>query len=77
MLAEIEPDLPLNNRIHQQAHNGEHGQRRNPFRLLQPHWADGSRILDPAKARFSRDMLFLIRLEQLGIRTPLWSHRGG
>ena len=22
-------------------------------------------------------MLFLIRLEQLGIRTPLWSHRGG
>ena len=34
-------------------------------------------MLDPAKARFHGDMLFLIRLEQLGIRTPLWSHRGG
>ena len=77
MLAEIESDLPLDDGIHQQPHDGAHGQRRNPFRFLQPHRADSGRILAPAKARFHRDMLFLIRLEHLGIRTPLGLYRGG
>src|SRR5262245_58769879 len=77
MLAEIASDLPLDDRIHEQPHDGAHGHRRNPFRFLQPHRADGGGILDPAKARFHRDRLFLIRLTYLGIRTRLWSHRGG
>ena len=63
MLAERESDLPLNDRLHQQPHHREHGQRRTPFRFLQPHRADGGRSLDPAKARFHRDMWLLSRLE--------------
>ena len=77
MLAEIESNLPLDDGIHQQPYDGEHGQRRNPFGFLQPHRADSGGILDPAKARFQRDMLFLIRLEHLGIRTLLWPHCRG
>ena len=34
-------------------------------------------MLDPAKARFHGDMLLLIRLEHLGIRTHLWPYSGG
>jgi hypothetical protein len=71
MLAEIEAHLPLDHGIHQQPHDREHGQRCNPFRFLQPYRADGSGILDPAKARFDRDMLFLIGLEDFRIRTHL------
>ncbi len=77
MIAEIESDLPVDYRLHQQPHDGEPGQRRNPFRFLQPHRADGGGILDPAKARFHGAMLFLIRLENLGIRTHRWPHSGG
>ena len=77
MLAERESDLPLDDGIHQQPHDGEHGQRRHPCGFLQPHRADRGGMLDPATARFHRDMLFLIRLEHLGIRTPFWLHRGG
>jgi hypothetical protein len=76
MVAEIQADLPLDHGIHEQPHDREHGQGRNPFGFLQPYRTDGGGILDPAKARFHRDMLLLIRLEQLGIRTPLWPHRG-
>jgi len=63
MIAEIESDLSLDHRLHQQPNDSEHGQRRKPFRFLQPHGADGGRILAPAKARFHGDMLLMIRLE--------------
>ena len=76
VITEIEADLPLDHRIHQSPHDGEHGQRRHPFRLLQPHRTDGGRILDPAKAWFHRDRLLLIRLEHLDIRTRLGPQRG-
>jgi hypothetical protein len=33
-------------------------------------------MLAPTKAWFHRALLFLIRLEPLGIRTPFWRHRG-
>jgi hypothetical protein len=71
MVAEIQADLPLDYRIHEQPYHREHGQGRNPCGFLQPHGTNRSRILDPAKAWFHRDMLFLIRLEHLDIRTLL------
>ena len=71
MVTEIQADLPLDDRIHKQPHHREHGQGRNPCGFLQPHGTDRSRILDPTKARFHCDMLFLIRLEHLDIRTLL------
>src|SRR4029453_1294524 len=77
MLTEVEAYLPLDHGIHQQSHDREHGQRRNPFRFLQPYGADGSRVLDPTKARFYRDMLFLIGLQDLRLRTHLGLHRRG
>jgi hypothetical protein len=76
MGAEIESDLPLDHGIYEQPHHREHGQGRNPFGFFQPDRADSGGILDPAKARFYRDVLFLICLEQLGIRTPFWLYRG-
>src|SRR5262245_24717488 len=75
-VAEIQADLPLDHRIHEQSYDCEHGQGRNPCGFLQPHGTDRGGILDPAKARFHGDVLFLICLEQLGIRTPFWPHRG-
>jgi len=76
IIAEIQSDLALDHGIHQQPHDSEHGQGRNPFGFLQPYRTNGGGILDPAKARFHGDVLFLICLEQLGIRTPFWPHRG-
>src|SRR5262247_1976315 len=76
MVAEIQADLPLDDRIHEQPYHREHGQGRNPCGFLQPYRTDGGGLLDPAKARFHGAMLFLIGLEQLGIRTPFWPHRG-
>jgi hypothetical protein len=71
MVAEIQADLPLDYRVHEQPYHREHGQGCNPCGFLQPHGTDRGRILDPAKAWFHRDMLFLIRLEHLDIRTLL------
>ena len=71
MVVEIQSDLPLDHGIHEQSHHREHGQGRNPFGFLQPYWGDSCWILDPAKARFHRDILLLIGLEYLGIRTPV------
>jgi len=71
MVAEIQADLPLDHSIHEQPHHSQHGQGRNPFGFLQLHGTDCGGILDPAKTRFHRDMLFLIRLEHLDIRTLL------
>jgi hypothetical protein len=34
MIAEIEANLPLDHRLHEQPHDSEHSQRRNPFRFL-------------------------------------------
>ena len=76
MVAEIQADLPLDHGIHEQPHHREHGQGRDPFGFLQPHRTDGGGIFDPTKARFHRDMLFLIRLEHLGICTHRWLQRG-
>src|SRR5262249_39913903 len=72
MVVERQSDLPLDHGIHQQPHHSEYGQGRNPFGFLQPHRTNGGGILDPTKARFHWDMLFLSGLEHLGIRTPLW-----
>jgi hypothetical protein len=77
MVAAIPADLPLEHRLHEPSHTGEQSSCRNPFWFLQPYRADGCGILDPAKARFHGDVLFLIGLEQLGIRTLLRRHRGG
>jgi hypothetical protein len=77
MIAERASDLPLADGVDASAHDGAHGQRRNPFRFLQPYRADGGGMLDPAQARFHREMLFLIRLEPLGIRTHCWPQRRG
>src|SRR5215831_741372 len=44
MVAEIQADLPLDHRIHEQPHDREHGQGRNPFGFLQPHGTDGGGI---------------------------------
>jgi hypothetical protein len=77
MIAEIEPNWPLDDCRDEYAPDGAHGQRRKPLRFLQPSRADGGRILAPAKARFHRDMRCLIRLEPLGICTPLGPQRRG
>jgi hypothetical protein len=77
MLAEVEAHLPLDHGIHQQPHDREHSQRRNPLRFLQPYRTDGGGILDPAKAWLYRDMLLLIGLEDLRIRTHFWLYRRG
>ena len=77
MIAEREADLPLDDRLHQEAHDGEHRQRRNPFRFLQPYRADRCRVLAPAKARFHRDMWLLRGLEDLRTCTHLWRHGRG
>ena len=76
VITEIAADLPWDHRLHQSPHDGEHGQRRHPFRFLQPHRTDGGRILDPATAWFHREMLRLIRLEPLDSRTRLGPQRG-
>lgn len=77
MVAEMQADLPLDHSIHEQPHDREHSQGRKPCGFLQPHGTDRGRVLDPAKARFHRDMLFLIRLEHLDIRTLLGPQCGG
>src|SRR5712691_1169448 len=71
MVSQGEPDLSLEQRIHQQPEDGAHRSRRNPFRFLKPHWGDGRRIFDPTTAWFSRGILLSIGLQNLGIRTPL------
>ena len=71
MVAEIQADLPLDHSLPEQPHHCKHSQGRNPFGLLQPHGPDRGGILDPAKTRFHRAMVFLIRLEHLDIRTLL------
>src|SRR5262249_41832468 len=63
MVAELQADLALDDRVHEQPYHREHGQGRNPCGFLQPHGTDRGRILDPAKARFYSAMLFLIGLE--------------
>jgi len=76
MIVEIPSDLPLEHGIPEQPYHREHGEGRKPFGFLQPHRTDGSGMLAPTTAWFHRAMLCLIRLEQLGIRTPFWRHRG-
>src|SRR5712691_12358084 len=63
VVAERQADLPLDHGIHEQPHDSEHGQGRNPFGFLQPHRTDGGGILDPAKAWLHSGILLLIRLE--------------
>ena len=65
-----EPDRPLDQRIHQQPNDGEHRQRSNPFRFLQPYGGDSRGIFDPTKTWFSRGVLLLRDLQHLGISTP-------
>jgi hypothetical protein len=45
MSVEIDTDLPLDHRIHQQAHDGQHRQGRNPCGFLQPHRTDSGGML--------------------------------
>jgi hypothetical protein len=76
MGTQVEADLPLDHAIHQQAHDCEHCQGRNPFGFLEPHGADRRRIFDPTKAWFHSRVLLLIGLENLSIRTALATHGG-
>ena len=76
LLTKIEADLPLENRLPEQSHDREHSSGRNPFGLLQPHRADGGRMLDPATPWFHGERLPLIGLEYLGICTALCLHGG-
>ena len=73
---EIASDLPWDHGLDEQPHHREQGQGRNPFGLLQPYRTDGRGLLAPAQARLHRDVLCLICLKQLAIRTPCWPHRG-
>src|SRR6516164_9409071 len=77
VLAEIPPAWPREDGVDQEANDREHGQRRHPFRLFEPHRTEGGRMLDPAKAGLPGGLLLLIGLEQLGIRTYFRRHRGG
>jgi hypothetical protein len=77
MVAEIQTDLPLAHRIHEQSYDCEHGQGRHPCGVLQPHGTERGGILAPATARFHRDMLCLLRLEPLDIRTRFCPQGGG
>src|SRR5438093_2271116 len=74
MSEEVESDLPLDHTVHEQTHDREHRQSRNPFGLLQPHGADRRRIFNPTKAGFHRGVLLLIGLENLLVRTSLATH---
>src|SRR5215831_11780341 len=71
MRVQIEAHLPLDDAIDQQTDNRQHGQGRNPFRLLEPHGSDSRGILDPSKPRFYSGILVLIGLENVGIATHL------
>ncbi len=77
MCAEVQADLSLDYVVDQQAQHGQHGQGRNPFRLLQPHGTDRGGVLNPAKTRFYRSILVVIGLKNVGIRTGFRVDRGG
>jgi hypothetical protein len=76
MGAERQSDLPLAHGRHAPPPHREQGDGRHPCGLRQPYRTDGGGIFAPAQARCHRAMLLLIRLEPLGIRPPLWPHRG-
>src|SRR5215510_9369005 len=76
MIVEIQSDLPLEDRLHEQSHAREPGSGRNPCGFLSPHRADGGGSLAPANPWFYGDMLLLIGLEYLGICTALCPHSG-
>ena len=71
MRVQIEANLPLDDAIDQQTDHRQHGQGRNPLRLLEPHGSDSRGILDPTKPRFYSGILVLIGLENIGIATHL------
>jgi hypothetical protein len=77
MRAQGEAALPLDHAIHQQAHEREHRQGRNPFGLLEPYGADRRRILDPPKARFHGGVLLLIGLENRTLPPALGAYGRG
>jgi hypothetical protein len=77
MPVEREATLPLDDAVDQQAQHRQHRSRRHPCGLRQPHGSDGSRMLDPAKARFHGGVWVLIGLENLHIRTALSAYRRG
>src|SRR5262245_8870611 len=77
MRVQREAPLPLDEAIDQQTDNRQHGQGRNPFRLLEPHGSDRRGILDPTKPRFYSGILVLIGLENVGIATHLRVHGRG
>jgi hypothetical protein len=76
MSVEIQADLSLDHSLHEQPHHRQHGQGGNPFGFLQPPWGASGGILAPAKAGFHRDVLFLLGLEYLSIRTHVWRYCG-
>jgi hypothetical protein len=75
MVMEIPANLPLDDGLPQQPHHGEHGYGRAACRLLQPHGAERRRILAPTQAGGDGDMLRLLGLEHLSIRTFLGLQR--
>jgi hypothetical protein len=77
MRAAGQTDLSLDHVVDQQAQHGQHGQGRNAFGLLQPHGTDRGGVLHPAQARFSRGILIVIGLKNVGIRTDLRVDRCG
>jgi len=77
MGAQVQTNLSLDNAIDQQADHGEHRQGRNPFGFLEPHGSDSRRVLDPTKTRLYCGILLLIGFENLCVRTPLSTYRGG
>jgi hypothetical protein len=60
MRVQIEAHLPLDDAIDQQTDNRQHGQGRNPFRLLEPHGSDSRGILDPVWPKNSCSFTFVV-----------------
>ena len=69
MVVERQADRPWDHGIHESPHHREPGPGRDPCGLLQPPGTAGGRLREPTKAWCHRDMVFLICLEPLGIRT--------
>ena len=74
MREQVEADWPLDDGVDQSADDRQQRQGGYPFRLLEPHRADGRGVLDPAKAGFHRRVLLLIRVENLCISTGFRTH---
>ena len=76
LVAARQSELPWDHGIHEHPPHRAQGPCRQPCGFLQPYRPAGGGMLAPATARVHRAMWLLRRLEQRGIRPPLWPDRG-